>query len=367
MSSHIKIDLQSELTKTGRVLQVAGMFDVPIDQKITTKIRLDLTKFTGKPWSVGLIVGPSGSGKSTIAAQMWPALERVSWGDGALVDEFPRNLTTREITDLLTSVGLSSPPAWLRPYRALSNGEQFRADMARELASAAYSRGRLAVVDEFTSVVDRQVAKITSHAVQRAARAMELMFVAVTCHYDVIDWLQPDWVIDMATSEFSWRLVQPRPAIQLDIYPADRSLWKMFARHHYLTGELSRSAQCFAAYVDGQPVAFTSYIHFPHARVRDIKMGHRLVVLPDWQGLGIGGRLDDWLGEYLHAKGFRYHNTVAHPALIRYYRRSPRWRQLDSSRRLVNSSTNRSLRGRALDPRFLTTHSFAYVPERKAK
>lgn len=105
------------------------------------------------------------------------------------------------------------------------------------------------------------------------------------------------------------------------------------------------------------------YIHFPHAKIRNIKMGHRLVVLPDWQGLGVGGRLDDWLGQHLYEQGFRYRNTIAHPAMIAYYGRSPRWRDVSSNRnQLVTTSRNKALRKRSLDPRYLGTRSCEYAP-----
>lgn len=61
----------------------------------------------------------------------------------------------KDIVGLLSSVGFSSPPSWVRPFRVLSTGEQFRVTMARTLAEMP----DLAVVDEFTSVVDRTVAR----------------------------------------------------------------------------------------------------------------------------------------------------------------------------------------------------------------
>src|SRR5690606_4584679 len=130
-------------------------------------------------------------------------------------DAFPAAMSASQVTELLNRVGLSSVPTWQRPYHVLSNGERFRADMARLIAAD----DPIVVVDEFTSLVDRTVAKATSHAVQKAIRSRSgRQMVAVTCHYDIIDWLQPDWVVDMATHTFSWRSVQPRPRLRLDIY-----------------------------------------------------------------------------------------------------------------------------------------------------
>lgn len=352
------ITLSTAITKTPRTLQVASMFDYsPGEQQIET-FEHDLPIET-QPWQIGLIVGPSGAGKSVLARRIWgdQVIERLNWGDRAIVEEFPKTTSVSEISAALTAVGLGTVPAWLRPYSALSNGERFRADMARALVEDR----PITVIDEFTSVVDRQVAQIASHSVQKTVRRTDRQFVAVTCHYDVIEWLQPDWVYDVATHEFAWRSVQPHPTLSLDIREAGRDLWPIFSRHHYMSASLSNSAKCFVATIDDRPVAFTSYIHFMHAKVNDIKMGHRLVVLPDYQGLGIASRLEDWLGMYLWQRGLRYRNVVAHPAMIRLYSRSPRWVTKSNGGRPTAGARSRS-KSSNLDSRRLVVKSFEYTP-----
>src|SRR5262249_47030182 len=146
-----------------------------------------------KAWHIGLITGPSGCGKSTIARHLWPdeTRQRFDWPtDASILDAFPASLSIKEIAALLSSVGFSSPPAWLRPFHVLSTGQQFRVTLARLLAEFP----DLAVMDEYTSVVDRTVAQIGSAALARTVRQRGQRFVAVTCHEDVIDWLQPDWI-----------------------------------------------------------------------------------------------------------------------------------------------------------------------------
>ena len=354
------ITVSCPVRRSPRVLQVSGMFDVPVEEKASLSWKADLS-LESRDWNVGLVTGPSGAGKSQLARHLWP--EAIVTGhewpaDGAIVDGFPEHLGIRDVTGLLSATGLSSPPAWLRPYRTLSNGEAFRADIARSLAET----DGLVVVDEFSSVVDRQVAQVASHAVQKAVRRGGRQFIAVTCHYDVEDWLQPDWCYDVAAGEFRWRSVQRHPEVRIDVHRADRSLWPVFARHHYLSADLNSAARCFAAYADGQPVVFTSYLHLPHAKVRDIKMAHRIVVLPDWQGLGLAGHISEWMGEHLRKQGYRYRITTAHPAFIHYMAKSPRWRQNARSSSLATSYKQADLRKKALNPRRLTTRSFEYVP-----
>ena len=360
------IKLTQPVPASPRTAQVSGMFDYDPRGEQTLEWTHNLP-LDDRSWQVGLIVGPSGAGKSVLARRLWPdkVIEEHEWSDRPIVDEFPEQLSIRDITAALTSVGLGSVPAWLRPYRVLSNGERFRANMARSLLDGDDP----IVIDEFTSVVDRQVAKIAAHATQKTIRRTERRFVAVTCHYDVEDWLQPDWVYDVAALEFRWRSVQPHPPVHLDIHECPRSLWRLFEPHHYLSGVLAGSAKCFAAYIDGRPVAFTSYRHFPHPRMSDMKMGHRLVVLPDFQGLGIATVLETWLGEYLSDRGYRYRNVVAHPGMIRLYAGSPRWRRMGSKSTKVRTGPPKTgtpkgifnQKQAQLSSRRLAVESFEYV------
>ncbi len=163
-------------------------------------------RFTGSlpiedwPWQIGVIVGRSGTGKTTIAKQNFPAeyIKGFEYSAETILDDFPENLTVTEITQALCTVGFASPPDWLKPYANLSMGEKMRVDVARALLLAE----KRVVFDEFTSVVDREVAKIASLAISKAVRKSGKQFIAVTCHRDVLDWLEPDWVFDTDTMVF---------------------------------------------------------------------------------------------------------------------------------------------------------------------
>lgn len=89
-------------------------------------------------------------------------------------------------------------PAWLRPYHVLSNGEKFRAGLARIICE----KPQRVVIDEFTSVIDRQIAKIGAQAFAKSWRRNNSgQVVLLSCHYDIIEWLQPDWVYDTRTGK----------------------------------------------------------------------------------------------------------------------------------------------------------------------
>ena len=318
----IEIFRESATSKSLRARQLESMFDVPATDKTRREWSGDFP-FEEKPWQVGLIVGPSGCGKSTILREAFGDQEEFKWSAASVVDDFDAKLGIEAITSACSAVGFNTIPAWLRPFDVLSNGERFRVDLARRLLE---TKG-IVVVDEFTSVVDRQVAKIGSHAVQKHVRLSGMQFVAASCHFDIIDWLQPDWVLEPATMRFQRRSVQRRPAIDITIARVSRVAWSMFAPFHYMTARLHRNATCFGLWAGDVLAAFCATLHFQHPSTRDIRRISRVVTLPDWQGLGLAMILVERLGAAYKAIGKRLRNYPAHPSFIRSHQRSQVWLQ----------------------------------------
>src|SRR5437879_5884115 len=219
MNMHIEVE--TPIPDSPRVAQVRGIFDLPAGDtsRLSWEVNLPLEE---RNWHIGLIVGPSGCGKTTIARRFFPELTQNDENGlpfhlapalqrGAVVDAFPEEMPIKDVIGLLSAVGFSSPPAWLRPFHVLSTGQKFRVTLALLLAAAPVDRP--VVFDEFTSVVDRTVAQIGSAALAKTVRQREQKFVAVTCHEDVEAWLQPDWVYRPAENLFTWRRLRRRPLI----------------------------------------------------------------------------------------------------------------------------------------------------------
>ena len=145
-----------------------------------------------KEFKLGVIVGSSGSGKSTLLKE-FGLEEQPIWSiDKSIVSHFD---SPDEAINKLGSVGLNSVPSWYKPYHVLSNGEKFRADLSRKLRTGA-------VIDEFTSVVDRTVAKAASISLSKYINSNNLNNIVIsTCHHDILEWLEPDWVINTDTGE----------------------------------------------------------------------------------------------------------------------------------------------------------------------
>ena len=373
-----------------RVQQVAGMFDVPLAERATERFHVELPEID-EDWTIGLVVGPSGSGKSTIARQAFGAelYTAADWPtDRAVVDCFGE-ISVRHVVDLFTAVGFGSPPSWVKPYHVLSGGERFRCDLARALAKSLESRAesqepdvpsgsrlltldsrlRLVVFDEFTSVVDRNVAKVCSAAIAKGIRRGHIpcRFVAVTCHYDVAEWLEPDWVLDMATCELERSAPGSaggrfrRPTIELEIHRCGLAPWQLFKRHHYLSGSLAVGARCYLTTWDGVPVNFCATL--PVITKKNHRRFTRIVTLPDFQGIGIGMRAVAAVAALHRAEGLRINVTSSHPALIRHCRRSPLWKAVNVKKSGGGRGTTRFPAYRSAAGRAVV--SFEYVGEGK--
>lgn len=285
-------------------------------------------------WSIGLVVGPSGSGKSSLGAKIWgPDAVRgaEAWPENApIIDAIAPDGDWQAVTSALSAVGLGDVPAWLRPYHMLSTGEKFRASLAR-LVCEAPAR---AVVDEFTSVVDRQIARIGASAFARAWRRTGGQAVLLSCHYDIIDWLAPDWIFDTGGEGFRWtRGCLQRPGIDLEIRQTGWEWWPHFEPHHYLKLPRMIAATNYVGFVDGEPVAHVAVSTrqgFVEARAC------RLVVMPEWQGAGVGQKFLNAICQMWRDGKNRYGLPLptlfhtSHPGLCAALRRSRLWTQVSA-------------------------------------
>ncbi len=226
----------------------------------------------------------------------------------------------------------------------LSNGQKFRAELAR----CILEYDDLFVFDEFTSVVDRQVAQIGSFAFQKAVRSKKnKKFVAVTCHYDVEEWLQPDWTFDVSTNEFKWRSLR-RPNVTLEIFRVNYKAWELFKEHHYLSAEINKSSFCFVGCIDSVPVVFDSWLPFfgRTSSGKKAMRGHRTVCLPDYQGIGLGNALFTEIAKMWAGLGYDVFSCTAHPAEINKRIKSGEWKlnaqgRTAPDKKIKNRATNR--------------------------
>jgi hypothetical protein len=269
-------------------------------------------------FGIGLIVGASGSGKSTLLSSFGQPKKYV-WDGRAIADHFDSANSARS---LFMAAGLCSVPTWVKPYSVLSNGEKFRADLAVAIKDGA-------VIDEFSSVVDRATAISSSKSLSRHVSENGVVNVVIaSCHRDVIPYLKPDWIIDTDAGMYC---IRPRECLRqkslvVDVYEVKSSIWEFYAKHHYLTANISPFARCFVGVVSGVPAVFYSVITNPAGTLKNAYRGHRLVTLPDYQGLGLGPRMSDFVANFYVLSQKRFFGKTAHSRLGEYRQRSKEWR-----------------------------------------
>lgn len=242
----MKIAIHKEVTieSTIRTELLSSMFEVPATTKLSVSLSGELN-LDSQPWNIGLIVGPSGSGKTLLLNELFGASQRLEWDRRSVIDDFPSSYSMEDISRVCQSVGFNTIPSWLRPYSVLSNGERFRVETARYLLN---DRDPV-VIDEFTSVVDRGVAQFACHSIQKFVREKQRKLVVASCHYDILDWLQPDWILEPGNPcRFTWRSLHGRPSISCKVQRVKYETWELFREFHYMSADLNRAARCYGLY-----------------------------------------------------------------------------------------------------------------------
>lgn len=326
MSSIIK--LSSDIENDEYTEYVYNVFDIQNREKTEVEISFNLEEAKTFDWNVGVIYGSSGSGKTSILKKLGELDQSNFDPNKPLISNFDW-LEPKDATMLLTSMGLSSVPTWLRPFRLLSNGEQYRAEVAYKVGRI--DEGETVLIDEYTSVVDRDVAKAMSFSLQKYARRTNKRIILASCHYDIMEWLMPDWTCSPQKAggvlERGEWLRQGRPNIELQVSRVEHGAWDLFKKHHYLTEDVSKSCKFFLFTWNDKPIGINVVIAQPSGHFKNGVRESRIVVLPDFQGLGLGTKISNFTASMYKDNGYRYFTKTVHPAIGEYRNRNKEdWR-----------------------------------------
>ncbi|MBA7661580.1 hypothetical protein ES703_69600 [subsurface metagenome] len=289
-------------------------FDYPFDGMT----HFDTPTIVGIPdhYKIGLIVGPSGSGK-TLTLNTFGTPLPIEWDPTKAICSHFYDFKTA--VDMLSAVGLNSIPVWLKPYQVLSTGERARVNTARALRSGV-------VFDEFTSTVDRATARSLAASIRIYADRHQIHHLTfATPHRDVIEWLDPDWTYDTLTHRLHLGRGVHQRQIIIAIHRCDWHCWKAFRQHHYFTHTIHKGAQCYLGTWLGIQVVFTAVLALPHPKIKNAFREHRTVVLPEYQGLGIGVAFQDAIAEIYHRQGKRFYSRTIHPRVGQHRQNSSKW------------------------------------------
>ena len=322
----MKIQLSHEIKNDKYTEYIYESFDIQNKEKSNVTIEANL-EHIGNKWNIGVVYGGSGTGKTTILKNYFKKEMDISNFDNykSLISNFDW-LEPKDATFLLSAMGLSSVPTWLRPFNTLSNGEQYRANLAFIVGKA--KDNETIIIDEYTSVVDRDVAKAMSNALQKYIRRTNKKIVLASCHFDIMEWLQPDWIYSPSKGRLEIASQLRQPKIELSIFRCRYETWNLFKQHHYLTEDLNLAAKCFVITFNDKPCAFIAILPSPSGYYKNGFRVSRLVVMPDFQGLGIGYKILNYISSlYLTDKKTMYIKT-SNPSLTNNLENNLKWKKV---------------------------------------
>lgn len=120
------------------------------------------------------------------------------------------------------------------------------------------------------------------------------------------------------------------PEVRLTVRRVEASVWNTlgFDKHHYLTADLNKSCKCLLFEWEGEPVAFVGIINKPSCGRPFAMSISRIVILPDFQGLGLARRIMDFVGGIVLAQGEGYSLSIktAHDKMGSMLESNPNWR-----------------------------------------
>lgn len=365
-----ELTLKSDVHRSFRCTKAANSLDIDVEAKSVH--RFSVAADLATPYNVGLIVGASGSGKTTLAKHIFGNDCFTVLLDDAkpVIDQLPAHLSYDDCAAILAGVGLTSVPCWIRPAATLSNGQKARAECALQMAAQSDDT---TVIDEWTSVVDRTVAKVMSHCIQKHARKTGKRIVLLSCHYDVIDWLNPDWVIDANRQQYTdrrslCRSFQRSEKITFDIREVGRETWSYFSRYHYLSHHLPGGhIETFGLFSGADQIGFQCFANYVPHTPGTVKQMHsnRTVIHPDYAGMGLGIRLINEASAIMAARGFDVRAKFSSTPIYLSMSKQVCWKLLKVERTTKpnyggkNSSSQR-MAGARVDTK---TYSFRYIPQ----
>lgn len=309
---NIEVILKSEVNKEFRCQVAANSLDIDVEKKSIHHLKINNINIPDK-WNIGLVYGNSGSGKTTMIKHLFgdKIFEVKLDEDKPIINQLPEDMSYEDCAKMLNGIGLNSVPCWIRPVKTLSNGQRARAEAVYLMTQS----DEIIFIDEWTSVVDRTVAKAMSLCLYKYAKRNNKRLVLCSCHVDILEWLNPDWMIDCNKQKFILPesedfFFNKREQLQFEIKEIDRASWKYFSKYHYLNERLpGGKLYLYGLFHNGNQIGFNCFANYtPYTESEKLKKrkiiyhSNRTVIHPDYNGLGLGIKLINETSELLLKK-----------------------------------------------------------------
>lgn len=304
---NIDIHLQCDVFNNFRCQVAANSLDIDVKKKSIHRLQISNINIPNE-WNIGLIYGASGSGKTTLVKHLFGQniFETILNDEEPIINQMPQHLSYEECASLLNGIGLNSVPCWIRPVKTLSNGQRARAEAVLLMCQEK----DIIFIDEWTSVVDRTIAKAMSICIHKFAKKHNKKIVLLSCHLDILEWLNPDWMIDCNKQSFELPksdsfFFSKREQLEFEVKEIGRESWKYFSKYHYLSERLpGGQLYLYGLFYNNNQIGFQCFANYtPHRKgTKIIYHSNRTVIHPDYNGLGLGIELINKTSELLIKK-----------------------------------------------------------------
>jgi ABC-type Mn2+/Zn2+ transport system ATPase subunit len=360
------VKLESIISDNFYCKKAANSVDLNLAEK--SKHELTIKADLNASYNLGLILGASGSGKTTLAKSIFGenCFQTILNKESSIIEQFPDHFTYEERVSILSGVGLTQVPCWIRPVKTLSNGQKARAE-----AALLMCRKDLTVIDEWTSVVDRTVAKVMSHCLQKHTRNFNKKVIVLSCHYDVLEWLNPDWIIDCNQQEYVDRRLlrqtfKRSEQLKFDLREVNKSSWKYFSKYHYLShvGPPGFS-KCYGLFHQENQIGFLAFSNYTPKKKNKKMILHsnRVVIHPDYCGFGLGLKMVDEAAKLL-INDFRIMSKFSSIPMYQSRLKNKNWILLKTRRDIKKISSGGNMKRKSGFRQKVKTFCFEFKPRK---
>jgi len=240
------ISYQTHTKQTPRTLAIAEAFGIGIDQ--TQKFKIIDTQLKITPKDIVYITGDSGAGKSILlkaihndlGEQAIDLTEITTDPNQPIIETIGKTL--QQSIELLSKVGLNDAFLFLCTYNQLSDGQKYRYKIAKLIES----QKQWWLIDEFTSCLDRDTAKIIAYNLQKIARQNGKALITATTQNDLAEDLKPNILIHKRFGQEINITYYPNPTPtecsitkQMNIEPGTKNDWNKLSTFHYRAHTIS--------------------------------------------------------------------------------------------------------------------------------
>lgn len=97
---------------------------------------------------------------------------------------------------------------------------------------------------------------------------------------------------------------------------------------------------CYGLYDEENIIGFCAVLHQPHGKIKNLKRCSRLVILPDYQGIGLGTKFLNEIAKYYSQLHYEFSIVTSAKNMIYALKKSNKWTMIRYSANKCSSNKN---------------------------